>query len=196
MSTINHSRVSRVSLLSESRSTVDAATYRFVSFFLSRHYCKNNFFFLPEVFTTVYFHRDILGYFHWKYEKLRTVPDILFRFNIFFFPIFFRNLRIPSKRTCYIAISFARILCNTRGGGVNNDLAGMNNIFFCFFYFFIFLLFIKFLPRKAKLSRITRNLILFLSFFPLLITSGEKDQFQGLINFLLSNESITRGAIL
>lgn len=79
---------------------------------------------------------------------------------------------------------------------MNNDLAGMNNIFFCFFYFFIFLLFIKFLPRKAKLSRITRNLILFRSFFPLLITSGEKDQFQGLINFLLSNESITRGAIL
>lgn len=79
---------------------------------------------------------------------------------------------------------------------MNNDLAGMNNIFFCFFYFFIFLLFIKFLPRKAKLSRITQNLILFLSFFPLLITSGEKDQFQGLINFLLSNESITRGAIL
>ena len=76
---------------------------------------------------------------------------------------------------------------------MNNDLAG---IIYFFVFFIAFLLFVKFLPRKAKLSRITRNLILFLSFFPLLITSGEKDQFQGLINFLLLNESITREAIL
>lgn len=199
VSTINHSRVSRVSLPHSFSAQIHgrSANVSFVFFrvfFLSCHYYKNE---VSEVFT-VYFHREwdiFIG-------KNCAPSPILFRFNIFFSffssPYIFWNLRIPSKRICYIAISFARILYNagktTRLGWIMYLLffTSLFSVFVSFFLPFHF----KFLLTRWTFPNLdTRNLILSLPLL-LLTTSGEKNQFRDLINFLLSNESITRRAIL
>lgn len=193
MSTINHSRVSRVSLLSESRSTVDPPTYLFL-FFYPVIIVKTIFFsflrFLPPFISIAIFWDIFIG------NTKNCAPSpiycsaLIFFFSRYFSEIweFRRNEHVTSR---YRLHGFYVI--QGEGGWITTSLGW---IMYFFVFFIAFLLFVKFLPRKAKLSRITRNLILFRSFFPLLITSGEKDQFQGLINFLLLNESITRGAIL
>lgn len=203
VSTINHSRVSRISLPHSFSAQIHgrSANVSFVFFrvfFLSCHYYKNNFFSRGSWgFYRLFSSR--VGYFHWK----NCAPSpILFRFNIFFSffssPYIFWNLRIPSKRICYIAISFARILYNagktTRLGWIMYLLffTSLFSVFVSFFLPFHF----KFLLTRWTFPNLdTRNLILSLSLL-LLTTSGEKNQFRDLINFLLPNESITRRAIL
>lgn len=66
---------------------------------------------VPEVFT-VYFHRE-WDIFIGKTARHPRYCSALIYFFPFFRPLYiFWNLRIPSKRICYIAISFARILYN------------------------------------------------------------------------------------
>lgn len=167
-----------------------APTYRIICFlrkpyfFFPCHHYKNNFF--REVFEVfaVHFHHE------WDIfvgsTKNCVSFSILFRFNISFFLFFFFSSPIFSeiwefRRNEYVTFAWI-FLYNTR----DERPGRMNNVFFSLHpdIVFRFRIFLSWISKFDSLS------------FLLLITSGEKNQFQDLINFLLSNESIMRRVIL